>query len=411
MLGKAHALIRIVSLTTWGAFAATPQVKNVKASQQYPWSSKIYITYEIEGNIDTSVADKIGGIFLFVTAKDKVSGQVYGVVSSDKNGEKYLSGDTGTAEGKHKVVWDIAAQWITINSTNVTFLIKYSPPLYVVVDLSSGYDASRYSVTCMNEPPSGGFNVDTYKTTKLALRLMEPGSFMMSGRCFVTLTKPFYCGVFEVTQRQYELVMGTRPSHFNNTSYYAMRPVECVSYDMIRGSSNGTGWPGFSAVDTGSFIGRLQTKTGIGEFDLPTEAQWEYACRAGTATDYNNGKNNTGNTCTNMAEVGRYRYNIMGINSTTCSTSAGTAKVGSYLPNTWGLYDMHGNVAEWCLDWYGGLLSGNDPVGPSSGADRVLRGGSWASDADVCTSSSRRNYASSGVINDYGFRLVLTLSN
>lgn len=388
MLGKAQALIRFISLATWGAFAATPQVKNVKAFQQYPWNGRICITYEIEGHIDTSVVDKIGGIFLFVTAKDKVSGQVYGVVSSDKNGEKYLSGDTGTAEGKHKVVWDIAAQGITINSTDVSFLIKYSPPLYVVVDLSSG---SRYSVTYMNEPPSGGFNVDTYKTTKFALRLMEPGSFMMSGQCLVTLTKPFYCGVFEVTQRQYTLVTGTNPSHFNgNTS-----PVECVSYDMIRGTSNGALWPLSSAVDDSSFMGKLRMRTGI-NFDLPTEAQWEYACRAGTTSMYNNG----GDTLDDLKL-------LMDVEN-----SSTTTPVGSYMPNAWGFYDMHGNVEEWCLDWYGVLPdTAIDPVGIPSSNSRIVRGGWFNLRRDYCTSSYRDAQRPTSTYSSLGFRLAWTPSD
>ena len=302
------------------------------------------------------------------------------------------------------------------NTTTVTFDVTYyahwsviSNGIYCVINLAAGSDASSYPVIYMNEPPEGGFNTDEYKTTKLVLRRIEPGTIPTRD---TAITKSFYIGLFEVTQRQYELVTGDKPSYFNNTDYYATRPVEQVSYGMIRGLWNGVRWPGSSAVDAYSFMGKLRVKTGIDTFDLPTEAQWEYACRAGTTTDYNNGKNNTGSACDNMAEVGRYWYNGGQNYNQSCGTSAGTAKVGSFLPNAWGLYDMHGNVSEWCLDWYDSLSSGvTDPAGPSSGSHRVLRGGSWYDFAYFCASSARRNSNPSDESYIFGFRLVRTLSN
>ncbi len=260
---------------------------------------------------------------------------------------------------------------------------------YLVIDLAGGANASSYPVTYLAEPPEGGFNTDEYKTTKLALRRLEPGPVPTHD---ATLTKPFYVGLYEVTQKQWELVMGTRPSYFSNDSDFAMRPVEQVSYDMIRGSSLGAQWPASNAVDSDSFLGALRARTGL-DFDLPTEAQWEYACRAGTTTTYGYGDSANGD------------YMWYGDNS-----SRQTHAVGEKLPNAWGLYDMHGNVWEWCLDWDGSSLSGNDPVGSSSGSYRVLRGGGWYSYADYCSSSYRFNdYPSYSYDND-GFRLVRTLT-
>ena len=143
----------------------------------------------------------------------------------------------------------------------VAYMKKTPSPLYCycVIDLSGGADAASYPVSYLADVPSGGWS-DEYKTTKLVLRLVKPGTFMMNGSCQVTLTKPFYCGVFEVTQKQYELVTGDKPSRFNNASYYATRPVEQVSYDMIRCSSAGAGWPGSSAVDGNSFFLRVRLK-------------------------------------------------------------------------------------------------------------------------------------------------------
>ena len=383
------SLLLILGLFMCLAASAAPQVRNVKAFQQYPWGH-VCISYEVEGNIaECSGSEKMP--ILVVTAKDKTTGKLYGVVSSV---ESCLTGDTGTAEGQHKVIWDIAAQGVAINSTSVVFTVAYEEEVYMVVDLSSGANSSSYPVSY--RVSSGGW-ADEYKTTKLVLRRIEPGSFKMRGSYDVTLTNPFYMGVFEVTQKQYELVMGS------NTSYYKgdKRPVENVSYNTIRGSSNGAKWPASSAVDSTSFLGKLRARTGV-DFDLPTEAQWEYACRAGTTSCYNNG----GDTEEDLKLLGRYNENRFD-GKGECSTHT---TVGSYQPNAWGLYDMHGNVWELCLDWIGTLSSATDPKGSSSGSYRRVRGGSWFGSASGCTSS----YASSSIPSDgdpfAGFRLVRTLS-
>ena len=257
---------------------------------------------------------------------------------------------------------------------------------YCIIDLSGGANDSTYPVTYLAEPPEGGFNTDEYKTTKLVLRRLEPGPVPTRD---ATLTKPFYVGLFEVTQKQWELVTGSNPSSFSGDT----RPVECVSYNDIRGSSLGSQWPASNAVDAGSFLGKLRARTGL-DFDLPTEAQWEYACRAGTTTTYGYGDSANGD------------YMWYWDNS-----SRQTHAVGEKLPNAWGLYDMHGNVWEWCLDWYGSSLSGNDPVGSSSGSSRVFRGGGWYFGAVLCTSSFRDVDFPSNSFLDGGFRLVRTLSN
>ena len=220
-----------------------------------------------------------------------------------------------------------------------------------------------------------------------------------------------------MTQKQYELVTGSNPSELKGD----MRPVEKVSYDMIRGKNAGAKWPASSAVDSSSFIGKIRERTGIEGFDLPTAAQWEYACRAGTTGKYNNG----GDTEADLKKLGRFVLNQAGRAGKEPDASftkhepdgkGGCSErhtvVGSYLPNAWGLYDMHGNVWEWCLDWRGGLSSGvTDPQGSSSGSYRVRRSGSWYSIADLCA-SSYRSYCVPSYGGDYdGFRLVRTLSN
>jgi len=287
---------------------------------------------------------------------------------------------------------------------DVTFVAQFeaepvTPPVadgeYMVIDISGGPDADAYPVSYLDEVPDEGWT-DEYKTSKIVLRKISGGTFIMgnSGNSItlfddqdahsVTITKPYYIGVFEITQRQWELVTGERPSAFADDACYAMRPVEWVSYAMIRGGRAGSRWPGSSDVDPGSFMGLLRKRTADVRFDLPTEAEWEYACRAGTVTDLNSGKDvSSTSECPNVDEVARYYYNggSEGHVSYMVDLSGGTAVVGSYSPNAWGLYDMHGNVSESCLDWYEaslGMASVTDPVGPKSGTERVIRGGDWS---------------------------------
>ena len=389
------AFLCAVAILPLALFAATPQVKNVKAFQQYPWN-KVCISYEVEGSIAANASS--GKFpFLYITATDKTTGKTCGSVSAC---DSFLSGDTGEKAGLHRVIWDVSAQGLTINSASTTFKVMYVDEIYLVIDLSAGANASSYTVAYMTSPPTGngglGFNVGTYKTSKLVLRGIAPGTFTMgsgnqSGK--VTLTKPFYIGIFEVTQKQWELVMGDNPSGCESSDYQK-EPVERVSYNRIRGSSSGANWPNSSAVDSDSFLGKLRARTGINDFDLPTEAQWEYACRAGTTTKYSYGN----------AASGDYMWYSDNSDNTTHT-------VGRKQPNAWGLYDMHGHVWEWCLDWYGTLSYGIDPKGPASGSYRVLRGGGWYNDAVNCTSASRNSSTPSSVSSYYGFRLSRTLAN
>lgn len=264
---------------------------------------------------------------------------------------------------------------------------------YLVVDLSGGCSAARYPIGWLECEPNGGWG-DEYKTTMLVLRRIGPGTFIMgedkTNECHrVTLTRPYYMGVFEVTQRQWELVMGTRPSGF--TEEYEKRPVENVSYDMIRGEKLGAEWPKGDDVDADSFLGILRSRTGL-NFDLPTEAQWEYACSAGTEFEFSYGRFPDG------------RYMWYGDNS-----GEGTHEVGLKPSNKWGLFDMHGNVAEWCLNRNSPLWYGPDPRGFSVGSYRTTRGGNWFSNGKYCKKFTRGRAEPSGKTDLIGFRLMLGL--
>ena len=291
---------------------------------------------------------------------------------------------------------------------------------YLIVDLAEGPSANNYPVSYTNEPPEGGWT-DEHKTTMLVLRRIPGGTYTMGsptnelGRTTnepqhaVKLTKDLYVGVFEVTQRQWYQVMGVWTGYFTNAIYREIRPVEQVNYNDIRGTVAGTNWPADGDVDTNSFMGLLRSKTGQA-YDLPTEAQWERACRAGTTNALNSGKDlTTISNCPNMDVVGRYWYNGGSKYSANGDVSVGSAKVGSYQPNAWGLYDMHGNVWEWCLDWYESAPAGAlDSLGPASGSARVVLGGGWSPCSRYSRSAYRGHFNPAYRNAGYGFRVSLS---
>ncbi|MGO8703252.1 MAG: formylglycine-generating enzyme family protein [Candidatus Brocadiia bacterium] len=198
----------------------------------------------------------------------------------------------------------------------------------------------------------------------------------------VKITKPFYMGVYVVTQAQYEAVMGENPSNFQGER----NPVEQVSWD-----------------DAMEFCKKLSAKTGQ-TIRLPTEAEWEYACRAGTTTPFNTGE-------TISTDQANYDGTSAYGNGRKGECRGKTVAVGSFAANGFGLYDMHGNVWEWCQDWYDEGYYKNsptdDPPGPEKGEMRVLRGGSWLDLPRRCRSANRFGYGPS-FRHDYvfGFRVV-----
>jgi formylglycine-generating enzyme required for sulfatase activity len=234
---------------------------------------------------------------------------------------------------------------------------------------------------------------------KLVLVWCPPGAFMMGSPATekgrengetlhkVTLTKGFWIGKYEVTQTQWQQVMGEKPTRFKGDNL----PMERVSWN-----------------DCQEFITKLNAlmkEKGLakdGVFRLPTEAQWEYACRAGTTSPLHNNKelSSTYGVCHHLDEIGWYEKN----------SGRKTQPVGLKMPNAWGICDMSGNVWEWCNDRYGSYSSSSktDPTGPSIGSSRVRRGSCWFSDARHCRSAVRGYDPPSGRYGYLGFRLVRT---
>ncbi|MDR3228460.1 MAG: SUMF1/EgtB/PvdO family nonheme iron enzyme [Puniceicoccales bacterium] len=194
----------------------------------------------------------------------------------------------------------------------------------------------------------------------------------------VSITKPYWLGKFEVTQAQWHALMGSRPSGFSG----AQLPVERVSWSEAAE---------FCAKLTTQELAAGRLPKGY-RYALPTEAQWEYACRAGTTGDYAGSGNRD--------EKGWHEGN----------SAAKTHDVGGRSANAWGFFDMHGNVWEWCADWYGNYPSGSvtDPTGPDTGSHRVLRSGSWYYNSGHSRSANRDSYDPNARDRDVGFRLILS---
>jgi len=272
---------------------------------------------------------------------------------------------------------------------------------------------------CCFTIPSGGLlfagEPAVVNSVGMTFVIIPAGSFMMGSpagepgrrddeiRHRVTLTKDFCLQTTEVTNAQWKAVMGNNPSDFKNCGDDC--PVQNVSWN-----------------DCQKFIRQLNEKEMTEGYRLPTEAEWEYACRAGTETALYNGpleilgRRNApvltsvawygGNSCVDYS--GGYICSGWNDREKSCSR-CGPHPVGLKEPNSWGLYDMYGNVYEWCQDWYGKYpdAEATDPKGPVDGRIRVLRGGSWGSGASSCRSATRSGGTTDARFNGGGFRVVL----
>jgi len=407
---------------------AEPSASQVTVRQRWPWSRLVDIDYVLSAGEDE---------------KPDIAVQAYNGDTPLELPLGSLSGDLhSVAYGARHIVWDPTVTAYTNNGVLPEFRVTLTPtnaPLYMIVDLTKDAGEEGQIEYVYEEDLTNGLwgawmrnpitnavgeaivesvvwtgvaTNDLYKTDKLVLRRIPAGSYTMGGQGYseyaMNLTQGMYAGVFEVTQKQWNHVM-------NTTGGTDAQAKHTVSYDDIRGATNSTpaiDWPSNKNVNAASFMGRLRAKTGIADFDLPTEAQWEYVCRAETATVFNDGnaaakydgaeENNNGNTNGFLNALGWYKFS-----APTLPTAA--QPVGGKLPNAWGLYDTHGNVWEWCLDWYGTPVSGSDPDGADSGSYRVARGGSWRNTASGCRSAYRGSGDPSGRRDYIGFRLVRIL--
>ena len=338
------ATVAILMASVLVVEAADPVVSNVKVAQR-PGTHKVDIRYD--------VADADGdALWIKVEVSDN-GGTTYVVPAASFSGDIPLVIQPGL--GKH-IVWDAGVDWGGKYSANMRFRVTAN---------------------------------DTHET----MVWIRPGTFTMGSpsdekdrnsregpQTKVTISRGFLMSKYEVTQAQYKAVMGVNPSEHKGDN----KPVEKVSWhDAVAYCAKLTGKEKAAGRVPGGY-----------EYRLPTEAEWEYACRAGTTTAFSFGDD--------VSKLGEYAW--YGGNS-----SSTTHPVGEKKPNGWGLYDMHGNVWEWCQDWYANYPGGSvtDPQGPATGSFRVNRGGSWIDSAGYCRAALRDGNGPGYRVSHLGFRPVL----
>jgi formylglycine-generating enzyme required for sulfatase activity len=322
--------------------------------------------------------------------------------------------------------------FITGSPTNVTLLWPYLPDREYVLE-----EATTLSPPVWIPSPSGTANPVTVAPLGQAkyfrLRLspsnmvwIPPGTFTMGSptneaergsneiQHEVTISRGFWMGVFEVTQGEYLDVTGSNPSFFNGirTNWPAASSGTDYGLDLNRPVERVSWFDATNYCDLLTKRGLMAGSLPSGYiYRLPTEAEWEYACRAGTTTAFHYGTE----LRDGMANFnGRYEYHssIGTITNVSGTVLWRSTAVGGYDPNPWGLYDMHGNVYEWCLDWYGDnaeypVQDQTDPTGPMTGSERVYRGGTWWRGGVGCRSANRLKAAPTASIGATGFRVVL----
>ena len=395
--------VKTLSAVVLISFACVAQAVTVSVDavrQRYPWNGLVDIDYTISYGTDEEPLD---------IANDRL--EVFAVNNethpATTNAALTLNpAPVPTSAGSHRITWNANADGVDYVSDDVTIRLvarRYAPK-YMVVNLTQLNAEGKYDVTYLDGEPVGGFNKEKYKGDNIVFRLIPPGSYVAGSpttepgrdkgskenQFKVTISRPFYLGIFEVTQKQHQLVTGNNPA----SSKGDYRPVENIKYDALHGN--------------GTFIKLMGDKTGL-PFELPTECQWEYACRAGKTTPFHNGVEcaNVNALAEQMNKLGRYSGNL----SVGDYPSAHTT-VGSFVPNAWGLYDMHGNVSEYCLGWHADDFSSLgqrvDPVGPNSGTYHPQRGGDYTVEAKYCRAARKITYTNWGYqpLPQAGFRLA-----
>ena len=392
--------------------------------QRYPWNGLVDIDYTIaeDGAAPLGFDDTLEVLVVDKSVAPAVTNRAI----------RFLQAPLPLTVGKHRITWDANGDGVTTRTNDAEFHVKivHHAPTYMVIDVAEGETATTYPVDFLNGQPEGGFNTRDYKSKMIVLRRIPAGSYMAGSPLGeanknqkdareklhqVTISKPFYIGIFEVTQQQYENVMGASANQSvykgDNGPYH---PVENLSWNTIRGL-------GSKPANT-TFLGKLLEKCRAKDeggryalpvtgFDLPTDYQWEYACRAGIAkslssTNDFNGASEADWQQEQMDRLGRYSGNVT--KERDGQTEQQHLMVGSYDPNPWGLYDMHGNVYEWCQDYYAEVSANPqvDPIGTTSTSlGRVLRGGCWSDGLGFCRSASRTYTPPSNAGACFGFRL------
>jgi Uncharacterized conserved protein len=412
---KTKHLAVILCLSLLISFVARGNVvSNISCTQRWPWNGKVDIDFTLSNDLHYDIpVFKLG---------------FYGQIGDGPSFPlKSVTGDvddhTIALEGTHRVTWDAYQDLgANVDASNVKIAIvaretTIDPP-YLYLNLNTYELKGSFNGPSPSDPAT--------KRTQIWFRRVEAGTFTMGAssedRSYfnanfnneavhsVTITKPFYIAVYETTEAQYHKI-------FSETSWESMKPMIGLDYSDIRGTNVGTNWParGYS-VDANSFLGKLRSKVGNDViFDLPTDAQWEMACRSkGDGTFYGDLTWSDGTPYDKAGGTNVKIDNNLDNISWYKNTADRIHDVGTKAPSSLGLYDMHGNVWEWCLDWMQdnlGTQPVTDPVGPrhqgAANSLRIRRGGAYGNYPADCR-AARRNPASAGSSHiDYGFRMVI----
>ena len=436
---------------------SVPTVSNVRVSQNQD-TRVVSIEYDLVKGVD-SISEAIITVDLQTNA---VANAVEGWVSIGGRHCRSLAGDVNRmlSDGTdRKAIWvpDFDLPGVSIDAGCFRAVVKAwptnSPPDYWAIDLSGGKCHFYYpDADCLPE----GIDSDKWRMEQMLMRRIPARNVVwqmgspenelgrdtsttyganMEKQHKVKLTHDYYIGVFEVTQYQMEVARAGSPnaSKFTNSLHWATRPAEYTNFaDRYHENTDPTSSDPSVRHDCLNWkvTGIMRSRTGLNYYlDLPTEAQWEFACRAGTVSALYDGNDLAAATGedVNLSKLARYKYTVENINADySCSTNSGTARVGTYEPNAWGLYDMLGNVAEMCLDCYGSYTNFTDeisvdPLGPKfcgtvphdtyPAMHRVIRGGSYQSTAAGCRTSSRAREQIWTSSSSTGARMCYTLVN
>ena len=304
---NAHRYYVMACAVMLGGLAIAAESISITATPRYPWNGKVDLKFTIDGTSGTKYDTSF-------TAKDVAGGTNFTMKTLYKSdGTAANAGKEQLLPGTYDWVWDATAdlgEGTVLEKVVVEGKTEANNPLYMAVELSTG------KKTYFDIVPSGGWS-DAYKTTSLLLRRIERGANSAGG----SMTQDMWVGVFEVTEKQYVLLKGSFSKQVGSWEQYVAGdnpkyPIRYINLDRIRG-----------------FLNSFSSKSGLNA-RVPSVAEWQYACRAGTVTDYSNGKSASE---ANLAPIARFK-------------SSSPTDVGSYEANPWGLFDMHGNISETTSD-------------------------------------------------------------
>ena len=395
------------------AYTGDPQISNLNVAQDI--SRNVHITFTLDEPAYITLDILTNHVSIGSENFSNVTGDVNQLVPA----------------GSRSIEWKARKSWPDHHFETPTLSVKLTawaadnPPDVMDIDLVNKTVAYYQSVDFL---PQGGLANDIYRTTHLVMKKVRAAgmTFHMGSpedEAFRTLgsggnealhavsfTNDYYLAIYETTRKQFELLGCPEPPFGTaNTPYGSDDPNQCpqdrITYNRLRGSTgDGIDWPTTGST-VGGYLATIRTATGLA-LDIPTEAQWEFACRAGTTTQNYSGTDYSGQYSSTVGEeIAWYYYN----------SDSGTTvhAVGGKPANPWGFYDMYGNVQEWCLDWVGAFDTSVSPAinpkGPATGTSRSIRGSNYAAMSAHIRSAYRGGGAPQDANGRFGFRLSLTL--